>query len=197
MDLITDLDEDFQESEEIQNFISNLNGVDKLWRLTDLAAPNFFTLRDIDKGKISLVDILPDFIQANNHIDFFDFSFCHLVKNVRKWKNPKHIDFLLNSNCLYLIVHQIIQRARSDDSFRAKISYIAITPGQEEKPLSHHWDLVYSDPKYDKDKDLIDLLMICCQLNPDFSIRTVEYINHIYALTLNYPEVQIREAVSS
>ena len=53
MDLITDLDEDFQESEEIQNFISNLNGVDKLWRLTDLAAPNFFTLRDIDKGKIS------------------------------------------------------------------------------------------------------------------------------------------------
>ena len=57
MDLITDLDEDFQESEEIQNFISNLNGVDKLWRLTDLAAPNFFTLRDIDKGKISLVDI--------------------------------------------------------------------------------------------------------------------------------------------
>ena len=78
MDLITDLDEDFQESEEIQNFISNLNGVDKLWRLTDLAAPNFFTLRDIDKGKISLVDILPDFIQANNHIDFFDFSFCHL-----------------------------------------------------------------------------------------------------------------------
>ena len=46
MDLITDLDEDFQESEEIQNFISNLNGVDKLWRLTDLAAPNFFTLRD-------------------------------------------------------------------------------------------------------------------------------------------------------
>lgn len=197
MDLITDLDENFQESEEIQNFIRNLDGVDKLWRLTDLSEPNFFTLRDIDKGKISLVDILPEFIEANNHLNFFDFSFCHLVRNVRKWKNPKNIDFLLNSNCLYLMVNKIIQRVRSDDSFKEKISYIAITPGQEEKPLSHHWDLAYSDPKYDKDKDLIDLLMSCCELNPDFSVRTLEYITYIYSLTLNHPELKSTKALSS
>lgn len=196
MDLITDLDENIQEADGIQNFINNSSGVDKLWRLTDLTAPNFFTLRPIDKGKISLVDILPDFIQANNHLNIFDFSFCHLVKNVRKWKNPKNLDQLLDSNCLYLITEQIIQRARSDDSLREKISYIAITPGQEEKPLSHHWDLVYSAPEHDKDKDLIDLLMSCCELNPDFSVRTVEYINYIYALTLNQPQVQLQVTVS-
>lgn len=94
------------------------------------------------------------------------------------------------------MVNKIIQRVRSDDSFKEKISYIAITPGQEEKPLSHHWDLAYSDPKY-KDKDLIDLLMSCCELNPDFSVRTLEYITYIYSLTLNHPEIRSTKALSS
>ncbi|MDR0067802.1 hypothetical protein RFX60_11005 [Acinetobacter sp. 11520] len=189
-DLITDIDESVEESPEIQEFLSHLDGVDKLWRLTDLTAPNFFTLRSIDKGKISLINILPDFIDANADINLFDFSFCHLVRDIRRWKlnRPDHFEYLLNSNCLYLVISEIIQRVRSNSSFREKISYIAITPGQESKPLSHlshHWDLVYADPKYDKDEDLIELLMSCCELNPDVSIRTKDFLEYIYQLELN------------
>lgn len=185
-DLIEDIEE-VQELDDIERFLAPLQGVDKLWRLTDLNAPNFFTLRPIDKGKISLIDILEDFIQANNQIKLFDFSFCHLVRNVRKWKieNPKHYNQLIASNCLYLVVNEIKQRVRSVDSFRQKISYISISPGQETKPLSQHWDLVYSDPKYDKDEDLIELLMSCCVLNPDEFCSTREFLEYIYGLELN------------
>jgi len=189
-DLIGDMDEVVEELPEIQQFIANLDGVDKLWRLTDLTAPNFFTLRPIDKGKISLVDILQNYLVANQQIQLFDFSFCHIVRKVRKWKldNSEHFPQLINSNCLYLKINEVKQRVRSESSFREKISYIAITPGTENKPLrhlSHHWDLVYSDPKYDQDKDLIELLMSCCELNPDFSIRSLEYLKYIYGLDLN------------
>lgn len=186
-DLIGDVEEPVEDPPEIQQFISNLDGVDKLWRLTDLTAPHFFKLRPIDRGKISLVDILKDFIDANTEIELFDFSFCHIARNVRKWKidNVKHLPQLIQANCLYLVVNEIIQRVRSERSFIEKISYISITPGQEDKPLSHHWDLAYSDPKYDQDKDLIELLMSCCELNPDFSIRSLEYLEYIYGLDLN------------
>lgn len=189
-DLINDIEESIEESQEIQEFLSHLEGVDRLWRLTDLTAPNFFTLRPIDKGKISLIDILPAFINANSDINLFDFSFCHLVRNIRKWKldRPDHLVNLVNSNCLYLVISEIVQRARSDSSFREKISYIAITPGHENRPLkdlSNHWDLVYADPEYDKDEDLIELLMSCCELNPDSSIRSEQYLEYIYQLELN------------
>lgn len=195
MDLVADLDDSYEDPPEIKNFLSNLEGVTKLWRLAEFNAPNFFKLRPFDKGKISLVDILPEYIEANSEINLFDFSFAHLVRNVRKWKQSKDIEKILNSNCLYLVVNQIAQRVRSDKSFMKKISYIAITPGQEEKPLSHHWDLVYTDEKYDSDQELIDLLMSCCELNPDFSIKNGEYVEYIYSLNLISPQAQVTEAL--
>lgn len=184
-----ELIDDDNDDEYLTTLSNNLSGVEKLWRLTDESEPNYFTLR-ILKGtleeSVSLLHLLSGFIYINHSINDFDLFFCYMVRNKKKRKlsNKKHVIEMLNYNSMYISTNLLIQRARSSSTFKEKIHYIQLTIGQEDKPNAQHWDLKYTDPTYDKDEDLINLLMSCCfkkELLPD-----LEYLNHIFNLDLSY-----------
>jgi hypothetical protein len=184
-----ELIDDDNDDEYLTTLSNNLSGVEKLWRLTDESEPNYFTLR-ILKGtleeSVSLLHLLSGFIYINHSINDFDLFFCYMVRNKKKRKlsNKKHVIEMLNYNSMYISTNLLIQRARSSSTFKEKIHCIQLTIGQEDKPNAQHWDLKYTDPTYDKDEDLINLLMSCCfkkELLPD-----LEYLNHIFNLDLSY-----------
>lgn len=181
-DLLADAHELIEDEEPLKSFVSNLNGVEKLWRITDLSKPNYFKLRPIDQGKISLMDMLSDFTDNNSTVNEFDLFFYFMVIHKLKRKHPKHLEQLLNLNSVYLKINLLIQTIRSTPDFFKKISYIKLTPGNEEKPYCQHWEMLYTDPKYDEDKDLINLLERCCEKSHNFPSVTEEYIDYIYKL---------------
>lgn len=184
-----ELIDDDNDDEYLTTLSDNLSGVEKLWRLTDEDEPNYFTLRILRgtlEESISLLHLLSGFIYINQHINDFDLFFCYMVRNKKKRKlsNKDHVIEMLNYNSMYISTDLLIQRARSSSVFKEKILCIQLTIGQEDKPNAQHWDLKYTDPKYDKDKDLINLLMSCCfktELLPD-----VEYLKHIFNIDLCY-----------
>lgn len=187
-DLLADSQDVIEDEEPLKSFISNLSGVDKLWRITDLSKPNYFKLRPRDRGKISLMDMLADFIKDNNSVDEFDLFFNFMVINKLKRNHPEHLSELLNLNSVYLKINLLIQTVRSTPDFFEKISYIKLTPGNEEKPYCQHWEMLYTDPKYDEDQDLINLLERCCQKSGNFPKVTEEYIDYIYKLEPKMPQ---------
>lgn len=183
------IDDEENNEEYLTTLSANLNGVEKLWRLTDENEPNYFTLRVLRSGpeeSVSLLHLLDRFIYINQPLDDFDLFFCYMVRNKknRKLTNQKHVDEMLAYNSMYISTNLLIQRARSSSDFHKKIQYIQLTIGQEEKPNAQHWDLKYTDPKHDKDKDLIDLLMSCCfkkELAP-----TLDYLKYIFEINVCY-----------
>lgn len=173
----------------ITTLSNSLQGVEKLWRLTDEKEPNYFTLRHLKSGlesTISLLHLLDIFIYINQPINDFDLFFCYMVRNKKKRKltNEKHIEEMLGYNSMYIVTNLLFQRARSSSDFQKKIEFIRLTIGQEDKPNAQHWDLGYTDPKYDKDKDIIDLLMSCCFKKED--APDLSYLNYIFGINLNY-----------
>lgn len=175
--------------EVLARFEADLAGVEKLWRITDLRAPNYFTLRTLRNGtleeEISLMDMLSEFIENNTTIDKFDLFFCYMVRYKLHKKYPKHYEDLINLNSVYLEINRLIQTVRSTPDFFEKISYIKITPGNEEKPFCQHWELKYTDPRYDKDKDIINLLSSCCRNNPAYIADIKAYLEMIYSIDVN------------
>lgn len=186
LDIEDEVEEEKSENDKkFDEFKENLEGIERLWRLADTNEPNFFTLRTL-KGKleetISLMDILPEFIELNKHIpDLFDLFFGYMVRCKKKRKIPKHLDEIKNYKSMYIEIQTLINMVRSTPDFLNKISYIKITPGQEEKPFCHHWDLKYTDPNYDKDNDLIDLLSACCVHKAPKPKDMNEYIDMIFS----------------
>ena len=191
-----ELIDDNEESNEdyLATLSANLSGVEKLWRLTDENEPNYFTLRTLRRGlekSIRLLHLLNGFIYLNKPINDFDLFFCYMVRNKknRHLADQEHVDEMLAYNSMYISTNLLFQRVRSSSDFHKKIQCIQLTMGQEDKPNAQHWDLKYIDPKYDKDKDLINLLMSCCfksDLPP-----TLEYLKYIFEINLCY-ENQIR-----
>ena len=183
------IDDEENNEEYLTTLSANLNGVEKLWRLTDENEPNYFTLRVLRSGpeeSVSLLHLLDKFIYINQSLDDFDLFFCYMVRNKKKKKltNQEHVDEMLAYNSMYISTNLLIQRARSSSDFHKKIQCIQLTIGQEEKPNAQHWDLKYTDPKHDKDKDLIDLLMSCC-FKKDL-VPTLDYLKYIFGIDVCY-----------
>lgn len=182
----------------LDRLIKDLNGIEKLWRLTDDNQANYFTLV-LRNGQleecISLMDLLKEFIDLNKEVNIFDLFFCYMVriKKKRKLTRKDHFSEMLNYNSMYLATNLLINRARSSYDFHDKIEYIRVSPGQEEKPFSHHWDLKYTDPNHDKDPDLIRLLMGCCIKNE--IPCNEQYLNYIFDLDLKYEKTSEISAV--
>lgn len=193
-DLITDLPEEFVEkdTEELVEFIENLRGVEKLWRLTDLKEPNFFSLRIMNNGKlekyVSLMDLMQEFIEANPLITEFDLFLAYMVRDVRKLNQLTDRLKLNGLSTLYLNTNLLIKRARSTTIFLEKINKIKFDTNQRREPFLQHWQLYYIDPINCQDKDIIDLLISCSVKNP-LSILPNEddYLNYIYGVDLNSP----------
>lgn len=183
-DLLADSEESIEDDEPLKSFVENLSNVDRLWRITDLREPNFFKLKPRDRGKISLMDMLKEFIDDNKDISDFDLFFRYMVEHKLKRKFPEHQDILLNLNSVYLKIDLLIQTIRSTPDFLKKLSYIKISLGQEHKPYCQHWDMEYTDTTYDQDRDLINMLERCCVKNESMPTTTLEYIAYIYGLTI-------------
>lgn len=187
------------DKEKLANFNKNLELIDKLWRLADEKEPNYFFLKT-RKGNledsISLLELLPDFIEKNidEAFDESDLFFAHQIKDKMKRK-LEHIPKLLNFKSLYLSAVKLKQKAISNPVFLQKIHYIKVSPkraGQKENTCSNHWDLVYVDPCYHQDNDIIELLDSCSTI----SQRLVDeaYLRSLFSRTL-YKDDGVKQAV--
>lgn len=189
-DILSDTSIVVDEPELLKQLINNAENVEVLWRLTDDSEPNYFTLRTMSSGKlekyISLMDLLEDFMRANSEINKFDLFFAYMVRYVTKKdiNNPEDKIILDKYLCLYLKISKLINLIRSTPTFLEKISYIKLTPTQCRKPYANHWGIYYSDPQYDKDSDLIELLMACAY-KKELSCTQDEYLKYIYELNIN------------
>ncbi|QNX72852.1 hypothetical protein [Acinetobacter seifertii] len=190
-----DLLGDEEESVEgLIKLIADLDGVERLWRLTDETMDSYFTLA-VRNGEleesISLMNLLNDFIELNSSIDLFDLFFCYIVriKKNRKIHKKAHRTQMLAYNSMYLSTKLLINRVRSSYDFHDKVEYIKVTPGHEEKPFSQHWDLKYTDPKFDKDEDLIKLLVGCC-FKKEMACND-DYLKYIFDLELKYDSTTV------
>lgn len=215
-DISADSDE-YIENERIAQFKSNLEGVEKLWRLgindekyspiiAGTQQPNYFWLRWFERVKsgektlereesVSLMYLLQRFIELNSHIpNNHDLFFAFMFQEIKPQKHniEAHKQEIIASKSLALLIEKLIASIESDpDRYLDKIEEIKISKSQSKNPTRQfcvtHWDLKYGDQSYCEDKEILELLI----RNTEFNSQTIDqekYAEEILSLQINRAE---------
>lgn len=192
LDLLADIPEfKIEDSPELQRFKENIGIIERLWRLTDEKAPNYFYLRrdkdgNLKEKSVSMLDLYERFLIINEGIENFDLYFSYMVRVRRNKSLSSKGDKkeMLRQSSLYLEVQEVINKIRSTPEFLLLLDKISITGNNTNfLPFGQHWDIFYTSPEHDKDKNLIEMLMSCSKMKKVSDKE--EYLKHIFSLNIN------------
>lgn len=149
-------------------FASNLQDIERLWRLADTRHECNFRLRTFSDGTleedVSLIELLPSFIDANvdSHFDEFDLFFSYMVYVLKRKVYPKNKVAISCFKVMCLKIQVLLSRIRSEDDFFNKVAHIKLSIREKQDPCHNHWELIYVNSDYHENKELSDLLTSCC-----------------------------------
>lgn len=218
-DVFADSDE-YIENEKIVQFKSNLDGVEKLWRLgmdnekyspiiVGTQQPNYFWLRWFERVKsgektlereesVSLMYLLQRFIELNSHIsNSHDLFFAFMFQEIKPQKGNNieaHQQEMITSKSLALLIEKLVASIESDpDRYLDRIEEIRISKSQSKKP-TRQYCVTHWDLKYADQSYCEDKEILELLIrNTEFNSQILDqekYVQEMLDLQINRAEEQ-------